>query len=109
MYIGPLFIKVLAWDLWKKLSSPLFRLQGHRSPILRVVCAAGKGRAVSLDENGKIMLWDTRKYAHVNVSERWQNHNTLHTHAHTHIHTYMHTYICIHTYAHITGFRDNNG
>lgn len=63
-------IQVLVWDLWGKLGTPLFRLQGHRSPVVSVACATGKGRAASLDENGKVILWDTRRNASVDVSER---------------------------------------
>ncbi|CAM9158987.1 unnamed protein product [Choristocarpus tenellus] len=63
--------EVIAWDLWGKLGAPLFRLQGHWSVILRVVCAPYKGRAASLDEKGRIMLWDTRRDAAVDTNERW--------------------------------------
>ncbi|CAM9742896.1 unnamed protein product [Discosporangium mesarthrocarpum] len=66
--------EIVVWDLWGNLGAPLFRLQGHRSSILRqailVVSAPGKGRAASLDEKGKVVLWDTRRNAAVDTNER---------------------------------------
>lgn len=62
--------QILVWDMWGKLGSPLFRLQGHRSPVVSVACASGKGRAASLDEDGKIFLWDIRRDSSVEVSKR---------------------------------------
>lgn len=46
--------EVLAWDIWARLGGPLFRMQGHRSPVISVACAPGKGRAASLDDSGKM-------------------------------------------------------
>ncbi|CAN0111869.1 unnamed protein product [Scytosiphon promiscuus] len=46
-------------------------MQGHRSPVVSVACASGKGRAASLDESGKMILWDTRRNASVDNSERY--------------------------------------
>lgn len=46
--------EVLAWDMWARLGAPLFRMQGHRSPVVCVACAPGKGRAASLDDRGKM-------------------------------------------------------
>lgn len=46
--------EVLAWDIWARLGGPLFRMQGHRSPVVSVACALGKGRAASLDDSGKM-------------------------------------------------------
>lgn len=36
-----------------------------------VSCAPGKGRAASVDETGKIVLWDTRRNTAVDLSERY--------------------------------------
>ncbi|CAM9260448.1 unnamed protein product, partial [Ectocarpus fasciculatus] len=63
--------EVLAWDMWARLGAPLFRMQGHRSPVVCVACAPGKGRAASLDERGKMILWDTRRNASVDNNERY--------------------------------------
>lgn len=46
--------EVLVWDMFARLGAPLFRMQGHRSPVLSVACAPGKGRAASLDDAGKM-------------------------------------------------------
>ena len=46
--------EVLVWDMFARLGAPLFRMQGHRSPVLSVACTPGKGRAASLDDTGKM-------------------------------------------------------
>eukprot|EP00752_Nemacystus_decipiens_P012939 g11452.t1 len=63
--------EVLVWDMFARLGAPLFRMQGHRTPVLSVACAPGKGRASSLDDTGKMILWDTRRNASVDNNERY--------------------------------------
>ncbi|CAM9373875.1 unnamed protein product, partial [Chrysoparadoxa australica] len=65
-YQGELY----CWDMWGQIGLPLMRFIGHRAPIVRVSCAPRKGRCVSLDETGKLILWDTRRNVAVDSGQR---------------------------------------
>ncbi|KAG5181828.1 hypothetical protein JKP88DRAFT_245988 [Tribonema minus] len=52
---------LLCWDLWGKLGLPLFKLPGHRVCVTHVACIPRKGRLVSMDEDGRLLLWDCRR------------------------------------------------
>jgi hypothetical protein len=49
--------------MWGKLGLPLFKLNGYRGcMITALTCIPHKGRLASMDESGRILLWDSRRY-----------------------------------------------
>ena len=52
---------IKVWGLISRRIYFFFHLKGHRRPLVWVDCAAGNDRAVSLDDSGKLIWWDTRK------------------------------------------------
>lgn len=60
MYLISIFY-IIGWDLNAEIDKPLFSLWGHTSPIIQIVGLGGCDRAISLDLNGIMNLWDTSK------------------------------------------------
>jgi hypothetical protein len=52
---------IIAWDLNAEIDKPLFSLWGHSSPVTQIVGLGDCERAISLDLNGIMYLWDTCK------------------------------------------------
>ena len=50
---------VVGWNLNAETDTPVFQLFGHQSPVIQITGMSSGDRAVSLDADGVIVLWDT--------------------------------------------------
>jgi len=50
---------VVGWNLHAETDTPVFILEGHGSPVIGVTGMLTGDRAVSLDTDGLLILWDT--------------------------------------------------
>jgi WD40 repeat protein len=50
---------VVGWNLNAETDTPVFQLYGHQSPVIQIAGMSSGDRAVSLDADGVVVLWDT--------------------------------------------------
>ena len=61
---------IMGWDMNQNYGSPLFRLTGHKLPVIGLVCVERENYALSVDEAGTFKWWDVRRSSGIADSER---------------------------------------
>jgi WD40 repeat protein len=61
---------IIAWDLLGVATRPLFRLIGHRHPLVSVVMIPGMEQCVSVDQGGHFRWWDIRRNSSIEEADR---------------------------------------
>jgi WD40 repeat protein len=61
---------IIAWDMYQNYGTPIFRLLGHKYPVVGLVAVDRESYALSVDELGTFKWWDTRRTSGIAESER---------------------------------------